>query len=152
MIASTSMEAYREIEESGALTKMRLKALRGVYELKECTGAELDQWGMTDQSFGHLHKRILELHKCRVIQRTGSRKCRVTGKRATTWAPTGTMPVFVAERPREKRSTLEAENQTLRARVAELEGQLARERRTSRGQQDLFATPTPNSNPLGVTP
>lgn len=133
---STSLEAWEDIKSSGALTGMRLIALHGVYLLEECTGAELNRWGRSNKG-DHLHKRLSELERLKVISRSGSRKCLVTGHRAVTYVPTGSGPIgkLTAAVPRVE---LEAENKVLRRRVIELEDEVSRLRNIPRGQQTLF--------------
>ncbi len=78
---STSAEAFATLKDSGKLGRLHRAVLKGLGESKRpVTGRELGaHLGM------EAWRRLPELERMGFVVRDGTRKCRVTGKRATAW-------------------------------------------------------------------
>ena len=78
---STSAEALATLKDSGQLGRLHRAVLRGLGEAKRpVTGRELGaHLGM------EAWRRLPELERLGFVERVGTRKCSVTGKRATAW-------------------------------------------------------------------
>lgn len=129
----TSREVFEQIRKDGTLAGARLRVVEILAEANEpLTGAEVDARDKAHESGsfrGHCHKRLPELRALGVVVVGDVRKCRITGKRATTWALSGNLP----SAPRERKQTsasriadLEKENAKLARRVRELEREVAK--------------------------
>lgn len=93
MVRDTSLAVYRDLEQSGALSRLRLLVAKDVAEHGPTTQAE------TNRRFtaGSKHafsfpQRFSELEEMGVIRAVGTRKCTVTGRDCLTWDLTGRMP------------------------------------------------------------
>ncbi len=79
---STSAESFATLKDSGKLGRLHRAVLRGLGESKRpVTGRELSERAGLEGAW----KRLSELEKLGFVQRVGTRKCFVTGKRATAW-------------------------------------------------------------------
>ena len=78
---STSAESFATLKDSGKLGRLHRAVLRGLGEAKRpVTGRELGaHLGM------EAWRRLPELERLGFVERVGTQKCRVTGKRATAW-------------------------------------------------------------------
>jgi hypothetical protein len=78
---STSAESFATLKDSGKLGRLHRAVLKGLGESKRpVTGRELGQHlGM------EAWRRLPELERLGFVQRVGTQKCSVTGKRATCW-------------------------------------------------------------------
>lgn len=79
---STSAEAFATLKDSGKLGRLHRAVLKGLGQAKRpVTGRELGQHlGM------EAWRRLPELERRGFVERdTNTRKCSVTGKRATAW-------------------------------------------------------------------
>ena len=102
MIRQTSIQAYKEIVESGRHSQMQQAVYHTLYHYGPLTRTALDDMlksvGTVNPSF---HKRLSELEKMGVVWRPGKVKCPKTGKRVYLWDVTSNMPAApVKHRPK----------------------------------------------------
>jgi len=79
----TSWQAAKEITNSGAVGKMQRLALHLIKSNPGRTAKELEQIRSLDD--GKVRKRLAEMERNNMIRRGEPRRCKVTGRRATTW-------------------------------------------------------------------
>lgn len=88
MIRQTSIQAYREIEAKGLLSKVRWLVYSHLYTHGPLTGSELNsQMG----GVGY-HKRLSELERLGVATTVGRKTCSVTGMECELWDVTANLP------------------------------------------------------------
>lgn len=88
MIRQTSIQAYREIEAKGLLSKVRWLVYAHLYTHGPLTGSELNsQMG----GVGY-HKRLSELERLGVVATVGRRTCSITGMECELWDVTANLP------------------------------------------------------------
>jgi len=88
MIRQTSIQAYREIEAKGLLSRVRWLVYAHLYANGPLTGTELNaQMG----GVGY-HKRLSELERLGVVRTVGRKRCSVTGMECETWDVTANLP------------------------------------------------------------
>lgn len=120
MARQTSAIALQAIEASGLLSKMRFEVYKALFALGPCTAQEL----VGQMGYDHAEKRLSELRDRGVVVEIGQGVCKETRHLAILWDVTANMPV---EPGRKKTSSqlkierLEAENTTLRERLALME-------------------------------
>lgn len=92
MTEQTSIDTFRAIKADGTLTRMQLRAFQSICYFdsfgRTATGGELNSHLRSSS----MHKRISELHAAGVIECSGVRGCRVTGRKSKAWKPTGRKP------------------------------------------------------------
>ena len=88
MIRQTSIQAYRQIEASGLLSRVRWMVYSHLFHHGPLTGSELNsQMG----GVGY-HKRLSELEQLDVAATVGRRACSVTGMECELWDVTANLP------------------------------------------------------------
>lgn len=94
-VRPTSIQTYREIRDSGLLSKRRWEVYDALYEHGPCTANELfKKWKV--RSFvtqQNIHPRLGELRELGVVAELEKRRCEVTGREAYVWITTDDMPV-----------------------------------------------------------
>jgi hypothetical protein len=91
----TSIETYNQIKAEGLLGKMQIEVLGAVVENWPCTSGEaFDR--MRDHRerspLSQTRARFTELRDNGVIEEVGERICKISGRNAIVWAPTGKLP------------------------------------------------------------
>ena len=82
---ATSLEAYKDIVNSGVLGKRQVEAYEVLYDHGPLTAGELvDESGVSG-----LWKRLSELRDMGIIEEVGKRKCRITGAVCIEWDVNG---------------------------------------------------------------
>ena len=90
----TSRQAYVDLLASHKIGDTQKTVLLTLIDSGPMTGAELN-----DALKSHsAHKRLSELERLGAIRAGNPRPCRVTGKEAISWEPTGTISVPEAKR------------------------------------------------------
>jgi len=82
----TSRMAAEDITNDGTATALRRQVAYAVHSNPGLTSRELAESG-TELSHENFHKRLPELERNGKVHRAQARKCRVTGRTATTWHP-----------------------------------------------------------------
>lgn len=110
MIRSTSIQSYREIQESGVLGKRRFEVYAALCEQdKPITAGELfyamkARQGQRNPTHSNVATRLGELREMGIAQEVGKQKCGVSGKTVIGWRVVpNTMPkkiVVVKRKPR----------------------------------------------------
>lgn len=105
------------------LPAKRAEALGWVTRLPFSTARELEDVS----GLRKIAQRLTELERQGLIEEAGLQVCRVTGRVATTWRPTGNAPRPLERRPtsRERIEALEALAEQLEAENAQLRAKLA---------------------------
>jgi len=93
MIRQTSIQAYREIEARGLLSKVRWLVYAHLYTHGPLTGSELN----TQMGGVGYHKRLSELERLGVATTVGRKTCSITRRECELWdvtayLPTGSIP------------------------------------------------------------
>ena len=79
----TSRWSATEMKESGAVGQMQRLALHLIKSNPGRTAKELEQ--IRSLHDGQVRKRLAEMERKHMIRRGEPRRCKVTGRRATTW-------------------------------------------------------------------
>lgn len=84
-VASTSIEAFHEVEKEGVLGRLRLAVYRVLASSAEpLTGNEIDQaLGGYRKAAGS--QRLSELRRMGYVEAAEPRACKVTGRKCLTW-------------------------------------------------------------------
>lgn len=96
MIRKTSIEAYKEIQSSGLLSKRRWQVYDILFQHGPLTRGEVDK--KFREMFGHgqnysnVSARLNELRECNVAEEIGTRKCPITNMNVILWDVTGKLP------------------------------------------------------------
>lgn len=116
----TSIEAFKQIESSGLVSKLRLEVTRLIYEHPGLTQNELvevyRQEGSRKRQDHSITPRFAELILRDVIQEEEIRECRITGRKVLTYGPT-----FRQAKPLVKREKKSDDTQALLSRIELLE-------------------------------
>ena len=96
-IRRTSADAYREIEEKGLLTHLRLAVYQALYEHGPLTQGEFWSVHFSGYQRHSICPRIAELEKMGCVESVGERECRYSGVVSMLWDVTDSLP-----RPLEK--------------------------------------------------
>lgn len=108
-VRETSIEAYRQIEQEGLLSKMRWLAYKTVFHHGPMTSAEacaaLNQ-NDKSQAPSQLRARFTELRKMGVLKEVGKKPCSITRRKAILWDVTGNLPSENPESRKNGKSTL----------------------------------------------
>lgn len=102
MTRATSIAVYRDIEASGALSRLRLLVAKDIAENGPTTQAESCRRLMQGRQSMHRDShtpRFSELENADVIEVVDTRICSVTGRECIAYDLTGRMPVKVGRRP-----------------------------------------------------
>lgn len=92
-VRQTSIEAYREIEAKGLLSRMRWKVYAHLYAHGPMTSGELTvQLRGKNEPHPSYHRRLHELEQLGVAKRDGARACSITGYEAEIWDVTPCLP------------------------------------------------------------
>lgn len=96
-VRETSIEAYRDLKESGELSDRQFEVLEYLAEYQEereedPTARELHDWLATDKALeeaqlggpNYVKPRLTELKEMGYVEETGKRECSVTGRKAAT--------------------------------------------------------------------
>lgn len=85
MTRKTSHESWQAVQDSGLVTRMRLKVYNWIYENGPATRSELDAAlrgpGEVNPSY---HKRLSELERMGIVETAPERACGVTGRNCVT--------------------------------------------------------------------
>jgi len=94
-IKSTQYDAWKEINENGMLSALRLKVYNCIYENGPVTISEVLQIlnDGTGRNSGSYTGRFSELETLQVIEVVNERKCRITGNNCVTYRVTRSLPV-----------------------------------------------------------
>ena len=84
----TSIQAYKQIEANGLLSRVRWMVYSHLFHHGPLTGGELNR----QMGGGGYHKRLSELESLGVIVGTGIRVCSVTGMKCEQWDVTCALP------------------------------------------------------------
>lgn len=97
----TSIAVFHEIQESGALSRMRWLTYECLYAHGPLTGSEVDERlkGLTGGRDNY-HKRLSELERLGVAIRGQTRPCRITGRECEEWDVTDQLPKPVTVVPK----------------------------------------------------
>lgn len=139
----TSIEAFRQIKESGLLSERRLQVYEALFRHGPCTSGELFARALVGKTnlsvMTQSRARFTELRDLGVIREVGVKKCTATGRNAIVWDVTGGLPRKVAKKE-SKSAKLCQENAALRERVESLEKQLEEARRGAgaKSQMEFF--------------
>lgn len=110
MIRQTSLDAYRIITESRALSAARLAVYRYLFEHGPLTRNEIDKGLAQGRPNPTYSRRLAEMERMAVLQRVGERVCSITGFRAELWDVTDKLPQKETSRVvRRKRESLLAQ-------------------------------------------
>lgn len=94
MIRSTSKKAYKEINESGWVSRKARQVYNKFYESGPMTSAEcynaIPNRG-TDQR-GNIRARVNELFNMGLLKEIGKRRCSITAKTVIVWDVTNKLP------------------------------------------------------------
>ena len=84
MVRDTSIEAYREITDSGLLSKREAEVYKGIFDYGPCTDRELaEKLGKDDPNYVRPRRR--ELVKQGLIEECDKKKCEVSNKNVYVW-------------------------------------------------------------------
>ena len=94
----TSLQAYKELEATGSLSKRRLQICKTLAAARKAlTASEIcvEMWKAVGQSVPRdsVSPRLAELRRMGLVREAGTKKCSVTGKTTLTWQ-------FTAEKPK----------------------------------------------------
>lgn len=94
MVRQTSIQAFREIRDSGVLSRQRWRVYRTLYRCGPATASEVYfkmNLGQTLQA--SIPSRLNELHKMGCVDEITKRKCSYTGKTCIVWDVNGKLPI-----------------------------------------------------------
>lgn len=93
-VRETSLEAYRDIIQSGLISEKRLDVFKAVIVYGPGTSAEIIQAANIDGNsiVSQARARLNELREMGVIEEAGERKCKQTNRKAIVWRVTGNYP------------------------------------------------------------
>jgi len=116
MTRETSIAVYRELEASGALSRLRLVVAKDIAENGPTTQAET--WSRLSAGKSQRYKdsyspRFVDLQAMGVIETVGERPCAVSKKTCLAWDLTGKMPI----RPETRQTRVELEREACNERV-----------------------------------
>ena len=89
----TSIQCYHQIKQSGLLTEIRLKVMKGVVDIAPCTATELEKHMNIHHGMKGTWKVLSWLREAGVVYEVGTRDCKITGRNVIEWNITGNMPV-----------------------------------------------------------
>lgn len=95
MTRETSIEAFRQIEAEGLLTKLKLRVLRLLVENGPLTAREaytLEMKKTGKHIHDNFHQRFSELQRLGVVDCLPKRICRSSGRNAFEWKYNGGIP------------------------------------------------------------
>ena len=131
-----SKDAYWQEMGTGRMPKSRKKIFDIVKAHAPITGNEIhDVIQRQEGEYTVRHNvsaRLWELWDTEMIRKNGVRRCRVTGRNVTEWAPTGRTNPKKLKRPRKdnplltENLMLAKENSRLRLKIRELENEVVR--------------------------
>lgn len=89
----TSVDAFREIESSGLLSRLRFEVYRWLYENGPATAKEVEL-GLKKgiESTGVWSTRLSELKRLGVIEEIGKTQCKFSGHEVIEWDVTANLP------------------------------------------------------------
>jgi len=122
MVRWTSKKAYKEIKESGLLSKRRMELYEIIYQNGPLTATEAASLLKTAGRMGRVHNacaRIGELKAMSVVKEIGHRESSISGKTSILWATTSNLPVKTG-----KRKKLEEKVNTAKERYLKLKRKL----------------------------
>ena len=89
----TSIQCYNQIKQSGLLTQIRLKVMKGVIDIAPCTATELERHMNLHHNMKGTWKVLSWLREAGVVYEVGTRDCKITSRNVIEWDITGSMPV-----------------------------------------------------------
>lgn len=92
MARETSTKCYIEIRDNGLLSKIRLKVLESVLILAPCTSTELNNYMTSMHNINGSWKVLPYLRDVGVLYETGTRECKITGRKVIEWDLTDKLP------------------------------------------------------------
>ena len=104
----TSVEAYHKAEESGLLSKLRLKVFKILCDHGPMTANEMRMFGDSNANSGVYSTRLSELERMKIVAATSERACKTTGNKALLWDITNNHPIKLDKRETKKVKTKRA--------------------------------------------
>lgn len=94
VVRDTSLQAYRDIIDSGRIGEVQKMVYEGLYKFGPCTSSELYEHMSTGQNVQHsnIRARLGELRDMGAVKEGNKRKCAVTSKTVLTWDVTMQIP------------------------------------------------------------
>lgn len=102
---TTSVAVYKEINESGLLSKRRLEVYNILATFGEMTSGEVFSKIMKERDMNGISQsraRFTELRQMGVIEEVGTKKCRVTGHNVILWGITNQLPKKLTKKSKPK--------------------------------------------------
>ena len=124
-VRDTSIQAYREIEESGLLSRRRFQVYQWLYRNGPATAMAVAR-GLAPENTNHASytPRVTELRNRGVVVEVGVGVDLVSGKSAILWDVNSNLPV-TPEKKKTKVEVLEEEIASLKAQLLEARGEIA---------------------------
>ena len=91
MIRETSIQAYREIQDSGRLSQLQILVYRTLFQHGPLSRTETAH-KIVGAARDGVHQRFCELKNAGLIKIVGKRKCSITGKTVRVWDVTSHVP------------------------------------------------------------
>jgi hypothetical protein len=89
---NTSIEVYKQIKESGLLSKLRFEVYEKIFKYGPITQGEMWNEHFPKRQRHDVGPRFAELEARGVIECVGERPCNVTGRLAMIWDVTSKLP------------------------------------------------------------
>lgn len=102
MRRSTTIEAYRKAEDSGLLSKLRLRVFKIVCDHGPATANELRAYFPSSSNSGVYMTRLSELERMSLVMIVDKRPCKITGNNALVWGITNNSPIKLPIRKTKK--------------------------------------------------
>ena len=100
---STSIKAFREIRDSGMLSRRRWQVYRTLYRCGPATASEIYfKANMGKQLQASVQSRLSELVRMECVAEVGRRACTHTGKTCTVYDVTDRLPIPYVQPPTKK--------------------------------------------------
>ena len=114
-VRSTSIQAYREIQSNGLLSKRRFEVYDCLFHHGPLSSMEIKN-RISSAALNSTSPRLAELRNMGVVAETGTKRCQHTGQTVILWDVTGNLPVALP-----KKKSLKQELKELREKVRHLE-------------------------------
>lgn len=91
----TNLDAYRQIKDSGILSRRRLEVYNILFQYGPMTGGELSEMlpKKLSRTIGsNVHARLAELKQMGCVDETGTSICKISGMEVIKWAVNFKMP------------------------------------------------------------
>lgn len=136
MTRQTSIDAFRQIQESGVLGKYQFMIYNALFEAGPLTSMEVTvQCGRSGNDVRSISPRMAELRDMGLIIEVGKKQCSITGRTVLAWDVTSKIPN--GERIKKKTSKqiieeLRTENDELKTKLNEALSHLSARREQSK--------------------